>query len=235
MSDPQPRRRTRISEATRRDIHQSARRLLVTQGGAAVTVNAVARDMGMRGPSLYHYYASRQALVDSMTAEFFDEAAQAVETAGRARPGATTGERFRSACRALRDWALQHPAEFEWVFARPVNEPQQDPASARQRAGTRFARVFLDLITEAWELAPFPAPDPATMTDALRAELDGYARLIGGPLPPEAVYVYVTCWIRLYGHLCMEVLNQMNFVLTDMEPFFEQCLDELLATLSMGP
>ncbi|MEU2266130.1 TetR family transcriptional regulator [Streptomyces olindensis] len=33
--------------------------LLVTKGSAAVTINAVAREMGMSGPSLYHYSATR--------------------------------------------------------------------------------------------------------------------------------------------------------------------------------
>ncbi|SOR79548.1 MULTISPECIES: hypothetical protein [Streptomyces] len=44
----------------------------------------------------------------------------------------------------------------------------------------------------------------------------------------------MTCWSRLYGLLCLEVLRQWDFVLTDMEPFFEQCLGELTVALGLS-
>ncbi|WP_189322390.1 hypothetical protein [Streptomyces flaveus] len=44
----------------------------------------------------------------------------------------------------------------------------------------------------------------------------------------------MTSWTRLYGLLCLEVLHQMDFVLTDMEPLFEQCLGELAETLGLS-
>lgn len=35
---------------------------------------------------------------------------------------------------------------------------------------------------------------------------------------------FLSCWIRLYGLLCMEVLHQLDFAYTDLEPVFEECL-----------
>ena len=53
------------------EIHAAARKLLVERGPAAVTVNAVAREVGMSGPALYHYYAGHDELVAAVTAGFF--------------------------------------------------------------------------------------------------------------------------------------------------------------------
>ncbi|MFE8963068.1 TetR/AcrR family transcriptional regulator [Streptomyces iakyrus] len=226
-SRPTGGRRDRMREATVREIHQTARTLLVTKGSAAVTINAVAREMGMSGPSLYHYYASRDALVDAVTADFFAELAEAMERDRDKHAGAPLGDRFLAACRAMRAWAVAYPAEFEWIFASPVGGAQHRPDSDRHRAGLRFAHVFIDMIVEVWNARPFPVPDLNDLPEAMREQLRAYSRLIDGRLPAEAVHVYVTCWSRLYGLLCLEVLHQMDFVLTDMEPLFEQCLGEL--------
>lgn len=95
-------RRERLRRATLEEIHTAARRLLVEQGSAAVTINAVARQVGMSGPALYHYYASHDELVGAVTADFFHELATAMEGARDARADAPVGERILAVCRALR-------------------------------------------------------------------------------------------------------------------------------------
>ncbi len=224
-----------MREATLREIHQTARTLLVDKGSAAVTINAVAREMGMSGPSLYHYYASRDALVEAVTAGFFEELAEAMERDRDKHPDAPLTERFLAVCRAMRSWAVAHPAEFEWIFASPLNSAQHQPDSPHYQAGLRFAYVFLDMIVEAWNTRPFPVPDLDELPASLREQLRAYSRLIDERLPPEALHVYVTGWTRLYGLLCLEVLRQMEFVLTDMEPLFEQYLGELGVALGLHP
>jgi AcrR family transcriptional regulator len=44
-------RRERVRQATLAEIRAAARRLLIEQGSQAVTINAVAREMGMSGPA----------------------------------------------------------------------------------------------------------------------------------------------------------------------------------------
>lgn len=117
--------------------------------------------------------------------------------------------------------------------ASPVGGAQNRPDSARYQAGLRFAHVFIDMIVEVWNARPFPVPDLNELPEGLPEQLRAYSRLIDGRLPAEAVHVYVTCWSRLYGLLCLEVLHQMDFALTDMEPLFEQCLGELSGMLGL--
>jgi hypothetical protein len=45
--------------------------------------------------------------------------------------------------------------------------------------------------------------------------------------------VVLKCWIRLYGLVCMELLNQLDFAYTDLEPVFEECLRELSPLLGL--
>ncbi|WP_431917961.1 TetR/AcrR family transcriptional regulator [Nonomuraea jabiensis] len=233
MSSRTGSRRERLRQATLEEIHAAARRLLVEQGSAAVTINAVARQVGMSGPALYHYYAGHDELVGAVTADFFRELAAAMEQARDAHADAPIGERILAVCRAMRAWAIAHPAEFGWIFASPIAPPNRRPDSVRHQAALRFEQVLLDLTIELWQTQPFPVPDLADLPASLREQLAGYSAAIDGWLPPEAAHVFLTCWIRLYGLLCMEVLHQLDFAYTDMEPVFEECLRDLAVALGL--
>ncbi|MGW0178824.1 TetR/AcrR family transcriptional regulator [Nocardia sp. NPDC003345] len=226
-------RRERLRRETLREIHEAVRTLLVEQGPAAVTVNAVARQVGMSGPALYHYYAGHEALVGAVTADFFDELAVAMETARDARADAPVGARILAACRAMRAWAITHPAEFGWIFAAPITPRNRQPESERHRAGQRFERVLLDLTIELWRTRPFDVPGPSELPASLREQLVAYSATIGDELPPEAAHVFLSCWIRLYGLLCMEVLHQLDFAYSDLEPVYEECLRDLARILGL--
>ncbi|RJL35693.1 TetR/AcrR family transcriptional regulator [Bailinhaonella thermotolerans] len=226
-------RRERLRQATLEEIHAAARKLLVERGSAAVTINAVARQVGMSGPALYHYYAGHDELVGAVTADFFRELAAVMEQARDVRADAPIGDRILAVCRAMRAWATTHPAEFGWIFASPIAPPNRRPESVRHQAAVRFERVLLDLMIELWRTRPFPVPDPDGLPASLREQVTAYSAAIGGRLPPEAAHVFLSCWIRLYGLLCMEVLHQLDFAYTDLEPVFEECLRELAVTVGI--
>lgn len=226
-------RREKLRRATLDEIHAAARALLVEHGPAAVTVNAVARAVGMSGPALYHYYAGHDHLVGAVTADFFHELAAAMERARDLRVGAPIDDQILAVCRAMRAWATAHPAEFGWIFAAPVTAPNRRQDSVRHQAAQRFEQVLLDLTIELWQTRTFPVPDLTDLPESLRDQLAAYSATIDERLPAEAAHVFLTCWTRLYGLLCMEVLHQLDFAYTDLEPVFEQCLRELTGLLAL--
>ena len=52
-------------------------------------------------------------------------------------------------------------------------------------------------------------------------------------MPTGAALVLTRCWIRIYGVVCMEVFQHLGFVVTDMEPFFESELQDLMTGLGV--
>ncbi|MEV0618836.1 TetR/AcrR family transcriptional regulator [Nonomuraea sp. NPDC050404] len=225
-------RRERVRQTTLAEIRAAARRLLIEQGPQAVTINAVAREMGMSGPALYHYFSGHEELVGAVTADFFRELIQVLESARDAYPRGEHGPRLMAACRAMRRWAIANPAEYRWVFASPITADRQ-PGSARELAGSDFEQVFLEEVTELWESRPFPVPAPEELDPSIREQLAAYAASAGVGLPVEAIHVFLSCWIRLDGLLCMEMLNQLDFFYSDLEPVFEDCLREIAPKLGL--
>ena len=46
-------------------------------------------------------------------------------------------------------------------------------------------------------------------------------------LPLGVMQVFLSCWIRLYGLVCMEIFGHLKFALADAEPMFEAELHSL--------
>src|ERR1700756_5683126 len=103
------------------EITATARRLLVEQGPDAVSLRAIAREMGMTAPGLYRYYDSREQLLRHVIGQIFRELAgdirRAIDTAAIGTPappppagdGDTRGRLTRTlvaACREFRHWSL---------------------------------------------------------------------------------------------------------------------------------
>jgi len=65
---------------------------------------------------------------------------------------------------------------------------------------------------------------------------DGLVDRNGKPvdMPLGAAQVFMSCWIRLYGMVCMEVFGHLRFALDDPEPMFEAELRALSAVLAIA-
>ena len=76
-----PSRRDRLRAATTEEIIQTARRLLVASGPEAMSLRAIAREMGMTAPGLYRYFDSHEELLRNVCASIFTELAQDIRQA----------------------------------------------------------------------------------------------------------------------------------------------------------
>ncbi|MCI0685642.1 MAG: TetR/AcrR family transcriptional regulator [Sporichthyaceae bacterium] len=220
-------RRERIRDATAREIKDAARTMLVTDGIEALTLRAIAREIDLTAPALYRYFDSREALILAMVADFYDELTEHIRAAGDAAPTDDIAAQMLAACRALREWALDHRQEFGLVFANPVANLTHVPEGPVHEAGWRFGAVFLELVVRLWNQQGFPVPDLATVDPSLRVELGRCATEMDSVLPPEAVLVYLEAWTRLYGAVTMEVFGHLHFALDDSSAMFERQLADL--------
>jgi AcrR family transcriptional regulator len=233
VDERRPGRREQQRAATMAEIRSTARRLLVERGPDAMTVNAVARGMGLSGPAIYRYYPSHDALVGAVIAELFVELTNAVAEVRDAHRDEPAGVRLLEMARATRAWAADRRAEFRLLFAVPIAESNRRSDAERQLAGEAFDRIFLEQFEALWQNEPFPVPELDQLDPSMRRQVTEYTAEKDTTLPPEAVHVFLSCWIRLYGLLVMEALDQLAFAYTDPEPLFEACLREIAENLGV--
>ena len=163
-----PSRRDRLRAATTQEIIQTARRLLVQRGPEAVSLRAIAREMGMTAPALYRYFGSHEELLRHVVADIFTDLATHVRTAmhgSRAsprRPDRSRGHGLEAdrGCREFRAWTLDHVPEFSMIFGSPspawnLHEMNRDPTVD---CGYQFGQVFLDVFGDLYRRRPFSIP-----------------------------------------------------------------------------
>jgi AcrR family transcriptional regulator len=101
--------------------------LMGAEGVGALSVNEVARRMGIRGPSLYKYFPSRHAIYDALFARGLADQLATVESATRECPPGV--ERLRVGGTAVVRWAVENPPLAQLLHWRPVPGFQPSPSS----------------------------------------------------------------------------------------------------------
>jgi AcrR family transcriptional regulator len=246
-----------MTQATRRDrgradtdraIRAQARALLVSDGPEAVTLRAIAREMGITAPALYRYYASREDLVEHLRADVCEDlAAELTADLADVAVDDRLGQ-VMAICRGFRRWALAHPQEFVLVFASPAEPSAHCPAGpgGQDVAKDSFGRIFLSVAGRVLATGPIVVPPERTIPPSLlpdlavfREELLRVVAETGVDLPSERLsvataFVMLQFWVRLYGQVALEVFGQFPFPVGDPEPLFESMLTDLLRDVGLG-
>jgi len=237
-----PSRRDRLRAATSEEIIQTARRLLVQSGPEAVTLRAIAREMGMTAPGLYRYFDSHEELLRHVCADIFTELGEGIRQAieAAAVPAGAADQvtakltvKMVAACREFRRWSLSHQAEFGLLFGIPLPGLDDGRYDIADECALAFAGTFFTLFLELWTRVPFPVPDAADIDPGLRDQLGRYRDLLGSDIPVGAVLTFLRCWTVLYGAVAMEVFGHMRFALSDPAPMFEITLGDLAALIGL--
>lgn len=232
VDESRPSWRERVRLGTIQEIKRTAREVLAEQGPAGLTIREVARRMGLSSPSLYRYFGSHGELVTALVVELLEDLTAEVEAA--LEDGADPGEQIIAACRALRRWALDHPPEFDLIMTTPV-----DPASTANAeidtARWRFAGAFASPFERLWQLREFPAPHGRSLSPGLRSAAELVRSRLELSLPLGAVSVFLRCWVRLYGVVCMESLGQLRLVGDPGGAMFEAELRAIDDELRLSP
>ena len=216
--------RARFREQVREDVKAAALDQLAAGGAQAISVNAIAKQLGVSGPALYRYFASRDELLTALVidayADFRDALAEAVDTAS----GSTPDERLRALARAYRDWALAQPHRYKLLFAPPLPgyDAHAEPLAAAARSVMGVALGALD------GLDLEDTPQTGDLTAALDRHRDVLA--VRGSGAPE-FRLAVSMWSRLHGIVSLELGGGFAAMHLDAEALFEHEVQMLVDRL----
>ena len=201
------------------------------EGLGAITLRAIARDMGMTPPSLYHYFDNLGTLISHMVSEIYEDATAHIQAA--ADSYRSPEERLLAASRAFRSWALANPREYELIFGAPIPGFDVHEDDATSMSGRRFGEVFFGLFLELWKQRSFPVTPDTGIDPVLREQLEAYRESHGMELPLGVLLVVVKCWERLQCNVSLEVFGHFRFILEDAGPLFEEMLMEISQPLGI--
>jgi AcrR family transcriptional regulator len=227
---PVPTARERVRREVTAEITDAARRQLAEVGAAALSLRAVARELGMASSAVYRYFPSRDDLLTRLIIDGYDALGAAAEDADD--PAATPRDRWLAVCRAVRRWALAHPYEYALLYGSPVPgyEAPKDTVPAASRVGIVLGRILGDA-ARAGALPPAAdsSRDPELVSDDAVTVLGGEHPSLDDTVRLRALLA----WSSLYGTISFELFGHFVGSVADGERYFDRVAAELATLIGL--
>ena len=220
--DDVPTARERVRAELTAEIADAARRQLAEVGAAALSLRAVARELGMASSAVYRYFPSRDELLTRLIIDGYDALGDAAERADD--PAAAPVDRWLAVCRAVRAWAQAHPHEYALLYGSPVPGyvAPRDTVPAAARVGVLLGRILGDAARAGLLADGDGERDAALVSDEAAAVLGGEH-----PAIDEGVRVRaLLAWSAIYGTISFELFGHFVSV-ADGARFFDRAMRDL--------
>lgn len=164
--------RQRRRAAAMREIVDAAERQITEHGPHALSLRAVARDLGMTVQGLYHYFPNRDALVTTLVAKAYDDLGDAVTAAVAAAAHEPAAQRFLAAAEGYRNWAVTHVERFQLLYGAPLRHYEAPAEGPTTQAMRRLSMIFQREMFDGFTTAQLAAADTRALSPTLRAYLE---------------------------------------------------------------
>ncbi|OFE14207.1 hypothetical protein BA895_11330 [Humibacillus sp. DSM 29435] len=202
-------KRARQRAQTEAEILRVAREHLAIEGAAALSLRAIARDLGMVSSGLYRYVDSRDDLLTRLIVDSYRSLAAAVQAAHDAVDPTDLDGRWVAIGLALRRWALDRPHDFALIYGSPVPD-YEAPDESTVEAGTQVLALLLRLVQDAADqhrlVLLAPSPEAARAVGAMLDDPFFAEVTIGATMLARSL----SAWTLLLGAVTSEVFLQLG-------------------------
>ncbi|MFE2943922.1 TetR/AcrR family transcriptional regulator [Streptomyces sp. NPDC059255] len=226
-------RRERLRIETTAEIKDTALRLMASGGPGAITLRAIAREMGMTPNAIYGYFATRDDLVTALIDDVYTSLADTVEAAVAPVPTTDAGGRIQVWGYAYRTWVFANTEGFRLVYGDAVPGYVPPSGGAAPEAELRFCKSLTELAAAAWPHAEhLYAASDFEWSDFDPALLDEVRPYLPG-LPPAAVALALRIWGHLHGLVTLEIHGHLRGGTKSMDKLFKEELTQLVRSLTI--
>jgi AcrR family transcriptional regulator len=177
--------------------------------------------MDMTAPALYHYFASLNDLITALIQDAFTQLAETLTATSADSALTTSAERLTAVAHAYRQWALTHPTDFQLLYGNPIPNYTQ-PTDVTYPPARRSLLVIAGIFAAAIESGEIVLPvEYRDLPSALEQSLIELTQVDGHDLPLPALYLAATTWVKLHGHVMLELFNLIQPVIADTDNFFQ--------------
>jgi len=226
-------RREKFRQITMDEIKSLARLQMAEGGTASLSLNAIARQMGMSGPALYRYFESRDALITALIVDAYQALAAALEETAARFGDQPAREGLLQVLLSYRRWALDHPVDFQLIFGNPIPGYQAEEAVTAPTAGKVFAPI-LRILERAYRHENRPYPNflenlPPQVQIRFSQSMQDFQPF----LPDKVVYIGIVGWYHIHGMIMLELFNHIQPLVSDPAAFYRFEIERLMDLMNL--
>ena len=201
-------RRGNLHQITLEQIKTLARRQINEGGLEALSMNAITRQVGLSGPAIYRYFASREELLDTLTHEAAADLRESLATGLEQEVVPLPAERIRLLWMVYRRWAIGHLGEYNLLIA------QIRPDWDKLPSGIHFEVILGPILTQ----------------------IEAHLAHQTGPVSParrqHVYHAFWVTWVHLNGWVLLELSGRLPEGFADGESNYRAEVNRFLAELT---
>jgi AcrR family transcriptional regulator len=180
---------------------------MAESGAAALSLRAIARELGVTAPAIYNYFPDRDALVTALIIEAYLSLGDSQLAACNAIAFDDLASRMIATGLAYRQWALIYPERYQLIFGTPISGyvapfEQVFPAAARS-LGAIVNVVEALRKTNRLLVENFPQAEPGS-----EVQFEMW-KTFGGEANILSLSVAVLIWCRVHGLVSLEISGNL--------------------------
>lgn len=230
--------RARVRAELLEEIKRLAREQIAREGAGNLSLRAVSRELGMASSAIYRYYASRDQLLTALIIDSYEALGAAVEEADATVARADLHGRWRAIATALRQWALDQPAEYALIFGTPVPgyAAPTDTIGPAQRYSAVLVALLVDINTSqarpgAARRRTSPPHAAVVVSPELTAQYDILRERMGAEIPDGLLLLGLAAWMNLFGAVSLELFGHLHNVIDEPAVHYAALVDQLGARI----
>jgi AcrR family transcriptional regulator len=200
------------------EIKAVGRRHLAEHGSAALSLRAVAREVGMVSSAVYRYFPSRDDLLTALIIDAYDAVGTRAEAAEHATRKRDVAARWLSVGEGVRAWALANAHEYALIYGSPV--PGYAAPEATIEPASRVPLVFLRITAEGFAAGEIETGTTPTMSRTIRSDFAQLRRTAAPGVPDAVLARALAVWAQVLGSINLEMFGHLHNVIHDYDAFF---------------
>jgi len=232
VSDHPISRRDRLRVQTSGEIKGIALKLMAEGGPDAISLRAIAREMGMTAGAIYSYFATRDDLITTLIGDVYTAAVDTAEAARDAVPETDPGGRILAWAQAMREWALTNPEGWRLIYGDPVSGYQPPDDGPGKQAEVRACSGLVGLVAAAWPTAQ--AHEGSYSWDDFDPDLVAHTREDFPDLPPAGIALTLRVWGRMHGLMALEIYGHLRGLIHNPATVYHDEIQDLITSLGLS-
>jgi AcrR family transcriptional regulator len=214
------------------EIKAQARQQLIEKGPGAISLRAIAREMGTASSALFNYFPSFNDLINALVVDAYNSLADAIGPAIEDCSPDDHAGRWLTICHAYRQWSLDNRSEFALLHGTPLpgyEAPPEVTGPAASRLPIAAMRVFGAAVDAG-------AADPTRSQVPADIEVGPLWKTLMGDQEPlyksRLAGIVLSAYYSMQGYLAAEIFGSLVHLIENSDRLYDAHIRT--AMLGMG-
>ena len=188
-------------------IKEIAWKQIAEKGASALSLRAIARELGITAPAIYNYFPDRDALVTALIIDAYTSFGDWQLEARDSEPENDLVGQMKAIGVAYRSWAHTHPQRYQLIFGTPI-PGYEAPTEQVFPSSARSITALFSVVEGLRAGGKLKVDSYPLVKDEYQIHFEMWRTQIG-EVHPLSLFVAMTIWARVHGIVSLELQGNL--------------------------